>query len=181
MRGALLLLAMGIAALLLQGALLRFVPPALCPDLGLLLVIALALSVGGASGLLAAALLGFAGDLLSGSLLGQHVLLRVVAFGAVRTANGSLELRRPIPLAILALVATLGHALLLAVTSAWMGARVELSIDVGLELALQAGVNALFAPLVGVLMDSLSARAVEDETPRRGAPLGRGVPLGSGR
>jgi len=71
-----LILLIGIAAPVFQGVLNTFVPARFAPDLGFLVVIALGLHWRStAGGLVLAATLGFAADLLSGSLLGQQALL----------------------------------------------------------------------------------------------------------
>jgi hypothetical protein len=82
------LLALGALAPMLQSALAPYLSAALCPDIGLLLVVALGLSGRSvAGGLLFSGFVGFVADLLSGALLGQHALLRVLAFAAARGAN----------------------------------------------------------------------------------------------
>ncbi len=87
------LLAAGWAALVLQSVAARLAPPALCPELGLLVVVGLGLCMPAPSGLLLAAAIGYATDLLSGSLFGQHALLSVLAFGATRAASRGLNFR----------------------------------------------------------------------------------------
>jgi rod shape-determining protein MreD len=176
---AMLIVLLGALLLVVQGALVRFVPAAACPDVALLLVLALAIAVGGTSGLLGAALLGLAGDLLSGSLLGQHLLLRVLAFGAVYRASGSLDLSRNVVLIPLAAVLTLAHALALGVSAAWAGAPHRMAWEQLSDVGLQMAVNAACAPLVHRLIVALSPRNVEEDVPRR-AVTGR-MPIASNR
>ena len=89
MRQLLAMGALGVLALVIQSALATFVPPPYCPDLGLLVVIAIGLRWRGLTvGLLLAALLGFAADIMSGTLMGQHALLRMVAFASAFSRSG---------------------------------------------------------------------------------------------
>jgi len=95
------LFAAGVFALVLQGALATLVPPPWCPDLGLLVVITIGLrwrALG--TGLVLAAALGFAADILSGSLVGQHALLRVIAFASAYLAGRQLNLKGSLPLVV---------------------------------------------------------------------------------
>lgn len=113
MRKLLGLLALGVAALLVQGTLATFLPVYLLPDLVFLVVVGAAVAVGGVEGLAAAALLGWTADLLSGALLGQHALLLSLAYAATRIANLKLNLLRALPrvafVAGLSLAYDLGH------------------------------------------------------------------------
>ena len=90
MKAALAFLGLGALAIVVQGALVGVFPARWCPDLGFLMVIGLGTrwrSSGG--GLVISAALGYLADLLSGSLLGQHLLLRMFAYAAARRANPS--------------------------------------------------------------------------------------------
>jgi len=100
---ALALAGLAFVALVVQTGVARVVPVPWCPDIGLLFVVGLGLALRRAStGLVLSALVGYLSDLLSGSLLGQHMLLRMAAFGAARIGSRRLNLRGPVPLAIFA-------------------------------------------------------------------------------
>jgi len=143
MKPALALAAAGLLALWVRGVLASVLPPAVCPDLGLVFVIALGLHAPGAAGLLLAAGLGYVADALAGSLLGQHGLLFAVAFVMTRVAGARLDLHRGTPAVCWVGVLTAAHGLGLVLltrfftaATGWPGAEL---------LALQAGVNALVA------------------------------------
>ena len=89
-------------------------PAPWCPDLGLVVVVGLGLWLQGASGLGAAAVLGYVADLLSGSLLGQHALLRTLAYGMTRIAHAKLNLSGWLSLALLVGLLSLGNGIVLA-------------------------------------------------------------------
>ena len=170
------ILGMGAFAIVLQGALAGFLSPSWCPDLGFLIVIALGPRFSsGAGGLSVAAILGYFSDLLSGSLLGQHVLLRMLAFGAARRAGRQLDLRGVLPQAVFAGSLSGLNALAFAVVTAffvgsgfgWPAPRALLA---------HAAVDAVFAPLVAVAVDRLLAWVGEDDASRslmRFEPRGR--------
>ncbi len=94
MKRVCVLLALGALAPMIQGALGTFIPLHLCPDLGLLLVVGLGLCWRStAGGVALSAAMGMIADLLSGSLLGLHMLLRIFSFGAARVCSQQLNLR----------------------------------------------------------------------------------------
>jgi len=168
LKKALALISLGALAPMLQSAVTQFVPAALCPDLGLLLVVAVGLcgrSVAG--GLIFAAFVGFVADLLSGALLGQHALLRVLAFVAARGASAHLNLigagSKGILVAFLTVLNGVAMGALTAFFSpgsgfAWIGVS---------ELALRALVNAIAAPLVTLLVSTVLDRFGDDDGGRR--------------
>lgn len=118
MKQGLALAGLGMLTLVLQGALATIVPPPWCPDLALLVVISIGLRWRGlAIGLCLAAALGFAADLLSGSLMGQHALLRLLSFIAAFFAGRQLNLKGSLPLATFAGGLSVGYGLLLYVLS----------------------------------------------------------------
>jgi cell shape-determining protein MreD len=172
---SLVLLLVGAVGQLLAGALARFVPGALCPDVTLLVCVALALRVGDARALLAAAALGYGADLLSGSPFGLSALLAVLAFALTRLADGSLELRRP--LATAALVAALTPTLALAGLGAALFFDTPMSVGgfrfVG-ALVLRTVVNVAAAPVVDALALLITARTGDDDLARRATPLATG-------
>ena len=96
---------------------------------------------------LLSAALGFIADLLSGSLLGQHTLLRIFAFGAARACSQQLNLRGVIPRATfviaLTVVTTLGSGVLTSFFAAGPGVDGEMLR----ELVPHALINGAFAPL----------------------------------
>ncbi len=148
MKRVLALLAIGAFAPMAQGAVGTFVPLHYCPDFGLLLVVGLGLCWRSAAGGVAlSATLGFIADLLSGSLLGQHMLLRIFAFGAARVCSRQLNLRGVIPqatfVAVLTAVSALGTGALTAFFSAGPGVDGEMLR----ELIPHALINGAFAPL----------------------------------
>jgi len=174
MIAALVLFVLGLIAMVAEGAAASFLPALLCPDLALLLVIAMALNLGGARALLASAALGYAADVLSGAPLGQHALLHVLAFGAASIANHALELRTPLAQAALAGVLTLFNGTLLSVIGAMLGGSFVVDLRFLLQLASQAALSCVFAPLVCALVDAVAARTSEEEPPRRSVPLPTG-------
>jgi rod shape-determining protein MreD len=100
---AVVLLALSTLVLMIEGAIAAMVPVRFVPDLGLLLVLAFALSVRNpTAGVLLAAYLGFVTDVFSGALLGQNVLLSIVLFGISRFSGARLNLRGAIPQALFA-------------------------------------------------------------------------------
>jgi rod shape-determining protein MreD len=98
-RSALALSALALGALVLQGTLAALLPPALTPDLALLVALVAAVVAPALPALLLAAGLGFGADLLSGTLLGEQALLRLLAFAATRFVSSQFHLERGIPLA----------------------------------------------------------------------------------
>lgn len=167
MKRGLALLAAGLFLLMAQGAATSVLPARFVPDVGLLLVFGIALSVRNAgAGVALAAAIGYATDLFSGSLLGEHVLLRMAAFGAARFAGARLNLRGPLSRALCVAVLTVGHAVglwLLAAFFAPGGAGTSIGLDVVLT---QAFVNALVAPVFTELVTLLSTRLGEEESGR---------------
>ena len=175
MRRPLSLLLLGLLALVLQGGAVRVLPGALCPDLGLLVVLAAGLSLTPATGLGIAAALGWAADLLSGALLGQHALLRVVAFAVTRIANRQLDLRRRAPLWVLALALSAGTEVGVGGLSWLMGGAFPFTLPDIRIIVLHAVVTAFFALPVVRLVERVQGQLTEGGTPRRVIHLdGRG-------
>jgi rod shape-determining protein MreD len=157
------LLALGMAVLMLQGTLATFLPVRLLPDLVFLVVVGAAIAVGGLEGLAAAALLGWAMDLLSGALLGQHALLLALAYAATRVANLQLNLLRALPrvafVAGLSLAYDGGHA---ALASLFAGAPAPGWAFVG-DALIHALANALCAPAGLLAVQQMAALLSGDE------------------
>ena len=168
MRRALALVALGLLAVFVQGALATHLRPPWSPDLGLLVVVAFGLHWRGfAGGLCASAALGYVSDVLSGSLFGQHALLRLLAFAGARLASRQLNLRGPLPLAIFAAALTAVYALaLLALTSFFTGAA-DWGLGGVVDTLRHALINALGAPVVAAAVERVATWTGEDEAARR--------------
>jgi rod shape-determining protein MreD len=161
------LLGIGVAAIVMQGALATVLPPPWCPDLALLVLVGIGLRWRGlARGLVIAALLGYSRDLLSGSLLGQHALLYLFAFTSTVVATRQLNLRGSWPLAGFAAALTVLYGLaMLALTGFFVGG-VELSLSwLGAQLV-HAAMTAVFAPALSALVGRASDWADDDPARR---------------
>ncbi len=168
MRRTAAVLALGLLATLVQSVLAGVLPPAACPDLGLLVVMAIALTWRSAgAGLLLAALLGCSADLLSGTLFGQHLLLRVLVFCGTGLVRASLNLLGVLPQAVLAALWSAANAWGLAVTSSFFAPDLPLAAPPLGALAVHAAVNAAAAPLVVGLVARLVARLGKDDAGAR--------------
>ena len=169
-----MLFSLGIAALVLQSALALVLPHPFCPDFGLLVVIAIGLYWEPLpSGFTLAAALGYATDVLSSSLLGQHAMLRLLAFAAARLGGRQLNLRGSLPLAVFAGGLTIVYALALQGQLAFFaGAQAEVGA-VGRTLV-HAAVNAFFAPIVAMFVERASSWAGDDDVARRAVRLEAG-------
>lgn len=171
MKRLLVLAAIGLFGPIVQGAVSPFVPPDLCPDIGLLLVIALGLTFRNTvAGIGLAAWVGFVCDLLSGALLGQHAIARVFAFSVARLAGFQMNLRGGFTQLTLTAAITVMSALLLSGLTAFFTASTAAPMASAVELARHAAVNALLAPLVVPLVGQLIALTGDDEH-RRVLPL----------
>ena len=163
MKTGLALLALGALAPMLQSALAPYISAALCPDLGLLLVVAVGLSGRSvAGGLLFSGFVGFVADLLSGALLGQHALLRVLAFAAARSANVHVNLVGIGAKGIFVAILTVLNGLAMGGITAFFSPGTGFAAIGIRELALGALVNALVAPLV-TLVVSFALTRLDDE------------------
>ncbi len=157
MKRVLALLAIGALAPMIQGVVGTFVPLHYCPDLGLLLVVGLGLCWRStAGGIALSAALGLIADLLSGSLLGQHMLLRIFAFGAARACNRQLNLRGLIPQAIFVVALTVVTTLGTGALTAFFGAGRGVDGEMLRELIPHALINGAFAPLGVWLVERVS-------------------------
>jgi cell shape-determining protein MreD len=157
------LLALGVAALVVQGATATVLSPPWTPDLALLVLIGIGLRWHGlAGGLLLAALLGYATDLLSGSLFGQHALLNLFAFSGTVIAARQLNLRGSWPLASFALAVTCLYGLaMLAITGFFVGG-VELRFGwLGAQI-MHGAVTGAFAPALSGLVGRAANWADDD-------------------
>ena len=148
MKRVLALLAIGALAPMIQGAIGTFIPLHYCPDLGLLLVVGLGLCWRStAGGIALSAALGLIADLLSGSLLGQHMLLRIFAFGAARACSRQLNLRGVIPRVTFVMGLTVVTALGTGALTAFFGVGRGVDGEMLRELVPHALINGAFAPL----------------------------------
>ncbi len=157
------LLGLGVAAIVLQGALATVVSPPWCPDLALLVLVGIGLRWRGlARGLLLAALLGYSRDLLSGSLLGEHALLYLFTFTGTVVATRQLNLRGSWPLAGFAAGLTVFYGFgMLALTGFFVGG-VDFRLNwLGAELV-HAGVTGICAPAVSAVVGWASDWADDD-------------------
>ncbi len=151
------LLAIGALAPMIQGAVGTFVPLHYCPDLGLLLVVGRGLCWRStASGVVLSAALGFIADLLSGSLLGQHMLLRIFAFGATRVCSRQLNLRGVIPRATFVVVLTVVSALGTGALTSFFSVGPGVDGEMLRELIPHALINGAFAPFGVWLVERIS-------------------------
>ena len=168
MKRTLALLLIGIAAPMVQGAMNTFVPARFTPDLGFLIVIGLGLHWRSAAGGLAmSAALGFVADLLSGSLLGEHALLRLLAFGVARSASRRLNLRGSLPQAIFVLFFTAVNVLGIGVLNTFFTSGGGFDMVTLRDLLPHASINALFAPLVSRVVEVVATSLGDDEGGRR--------------
>ncbi len=174
MKSTLAVLAFGLLALMLQGGLARALPPPWCPDLAWLVVVGLGLRWPGfLSGFLLSALLGFAMDAVSGSLLGQHALLRLLTYLAAAIAARQLDLSGGIPTALLTFALSLAYGFgIVATRSVFLGPEL-LGIEVFAVAVAQAVVHMLSAGVVVGLVERIVNRFADEEVSRRsGLALG---------
>jgi rod shape-determining protein MreD len=162
---------LGLAMTMIQGAIPFVISPPWCPDLCMLVVIAVGLYWRRwYSGLLLAMALGFFADVLSGSLLGTHALVSLVIFVVAWLSSRQLNLRSPLALSIFAAIVSLFDVF---ATLALTGFFVSVSLPVGALWAdgwIHAAVNALFAVPVVALVAAVISR-VDGETGSRQALL----------
>jgi rod shape-determining protein MreD len=157
LKRVLALLAIGALAPMIQGAIGTFVPLQYCPDLGLLLVVGLGLCWRStAGGIALSAALGLIADLLSGSLFGQHMLLRIFSFGAARACSQQLNLRGVVPRAIFVVALTVVTALGTGVLTSFFGVGRGVDGEMMRELIPHALINGACAPLGVWLVERIS-------------------------
>ena len=167
MKRVAVLAAIAFAALVLQAAAARVLPPPWCPDLGLLVVVGFGLGMrSAATGVVLAALVGYVSDLLSGSLLGQHMLLRMAAFAAARIGSRQLNLRGRAPLAIFTAGLSAGYALALWALVAFFARGAEPALPGVHDFVAQAVVNGLLGPIVAPAVAWVSLALGDEEGAR---------------
>lgn len=158
---------LGLLAPMIQGALACFVPAGWVPDAGFLLVMALGLAWPGVvTGALLATGVGFVDDLLSGSLLGQHALLWLCAFGTARVVSSHVNLHGVPTQMVLTASLTLGAGLAMSALTAFFSPQAGAGLASGAALLRHAAVNALTSPLAISGVTALLAR-LDDESGRR--------------
>jgi rod shape-determining protein MreD len=159
-RSALALAGLALGALVLQGTLAALLPPALTPDLALLVALVAAVVAPALPALLLAAGLGFGADLLSGTLLGEQALLRLLAFAATRFVSSQFHLERGLPLASYCLAIGLLDPLGLAALSRLFSGASPIGWEALPTVAVRALLGAALAGgvhrIVGAALDSLS-------------------------
>jgi rod shape-determining protein MreD len=157
------LLLVGLLIPVAQGAVAPFLPSGACPDLGLLLVIGFGVSLRStAAGVGVAAWIGFVSDLLSGSLLGQHAVLRVLAFGAARLTSLHMNLQGPFTQMALGGALTLASAFGTVALTAFFAAGAT-TLAPALEIVWHTAVNAVAAPFAVAAVARLLALLGEDD------------------
>jgi cell shape-determining protein MreD len=167
LKRTLALIALGLFAPMVQGAMVPFLPRGACPDAGLLLVIAIGLSLRATGmGVALTAGVGFVADLLSGALLGSHAFLWMLAFGVARFTSLHVNLKGPFMQIALAASLTVGAALGLAGLTAFFGSAGGHSLVAPVELLRQVIANGLTAPFAIASISWLVARLSDDGGPR---------------
>jgi rod shape-determining protein MreD len=169
---ALVLLGLALLALVVQSAAARTLAPRWCPDLGLLVVVGLGLALRSAvTGVVLSAAVGYLCDLLSGSLLGQHTLLRMAAFGVARVGSRKLNLRGAMPLAAFSAALAAGNVLALWALAAFFAAGTAPPPPPSGDFLAQALVNGILAPPVAAVVARVCQALGRDEEGARLMPL----------
>lgn len=173
------LLAVGFLALILQGAVARTIPPPWCPDLGWLVVVGLGLRWQRfLPGVIAAVTLGYGMDLLSGSLMGQHALMRLLTYLAAALAARQLDLSGGIPVSIFVFTSTLVYGVVVVATlSLFVGAG-GVDFQVLMDAFCHALANVIAAGPIISLVERILVRLSDEEVGRR-APISLRLHRGS--
>ena len=173
------MIAVGLLALVLQGALARSIPPPWCPDLGWLVVVALGLRWPRfLSGVLAAVILGYSMDLLSGSLMGQHALMRLLTYLAAALAARQLDLSGALPVSILVFGGTLVYGVATVAILAFFTGAGGVDLNVLIDAVCHGIANVLAAGPMLSLVERVLARFSDEEGGRR-APVSIGLRRGN--
>lgn len=179
MRRLLAVLVIGLIALGVQGGLAMLVPRQLCPDLGLLVVIAIGLHWRDAtSGMFIAAGLGFTADVLSSSIFGGHALLRLLVFAMTTLSRRRMDLQGGVAMALFVGAMTVAYTLGLFLLMRFFGAASDGFRWSGIGgLFPHALVNAVCAPMVSAMLIRICDWA-DSEGSRRGLVIdaGRSAP-----
>ena len=173
------LLGVGLLALILQGAIARTISPPWCPDLAWLVVVAAGLRWPSVlAGVCLAVILGYSMDLVSGSLMGQHALMRLLTFLAAAVVSRQLDLSGSVAVSILVFGMTMFYGIaMVGVLTFFVGAE-----GIGLPVLADAFCHALanvvaMGPVLS-LVERLLIRLSDEEIGRR-APLTMGLHRGS--
>ena len=174
MKSVLAAIGLGLAALIVQGALARTIPPPWCPDLAWLVVVGVGLRWPGfLSGLFVVAPLGFAMDLLSGSLMGQHALMRILSYLTAALASRQLDLSGGLSVAIFVFSLSLAYGAGIAATLSFFVGSEVVGFDLLGKTFAHAVVNVLAAAPMIRLVERVLARFSDDEITRRSTlPIG---------
>lgn len=178
MKAVAAVLAMGLAALVFQGALARVLPPPWCPDFAWLVVVALGLRWPSLlSGAFAAVALGYAMDLVSGSLMGQHALMRLLTFLAAAMGARQLDLSGALPVSIFVFFMTLLYGIVtVGILSFFVGSE-GFSWMVAGDAFAHAMVNVVATPPILAWVERVLVRLSEEDLGRR-APFSVGMTRG---
>jgi rod shape-determining protein MreD len=161
--GLLKLAAFGALLLLAQALLGSLLPPALRPDLALVLALGLGLHSRATGALALAFGVGFAVDVLSGAPLGLYALLRGTACAATRLLDQALYLRAGLPRNAYVFAYALADPLLLQATLAAFAPEARLPWDVVLWRAPGVALlSALAAPAVLSVCRRLDERGASE-------------------
>ena len=162
MKSVAAIFAVGVLALVVQGALARTIPPPFCPDLAWLVVVGIGLRWPHfVSGVVLAVVLGYGMDLLSGSLMGQHALLRLVSFLAAALAARQLDLSGGVPVGIFVLVISVVYGVAVITSLSFLVDANRPGFDVVGALLAHAIVNA-----TGIQSDAIRQLADPTASPR---------------
>ncbi|MFK7896785.1 MAG: hypothetical protein AB8G23_13165 [Myxococcota bacterium] len=174
MKANVAVLLFGLFALMIQGALARTLPPPWCPDLAWLVVIGVGLRWPTfLSGLLIAVVLGYAMDLVSGSLMGQHAFMRLVSYLAAALASRQLDLSGAIPVSIFVFGMTFVYGVMIVATLAFFVGSDGMGFTIVGSAMGHAVANVLAAGPIIAIVDKIVARLAEDDGSRRaGLPIG---------
>ncbi|MCP3985744.1 MAG: hypothetical protein GY723_15270 [bacterium] len=165
MRKAIVLLLLGLLALVIEGALATGMSVRFIPQASLLAAVAAGLVLRPGEGLVVAALLGLGADALSGTLLGQQAMLRILEVVATRGIAAQLDLRNGFPLVFFVFAIALVDAALL-VTGSWFFLGLSFhGSEVG-GVLVRAVVTGLCAPAVSSLAQGLVERLDESQARR---------------
>lgn len=165
MKKAVVLLLLGLFALMVESALAAGMPVRFVPQASLLATVAAGLVLRPAEGLLVAAVLGLSADALSGTLLGQQTMLRILELVATRGIAAQLDLRHALPLvAFVTFLSIADAALLVAQSRFFLGLAFHGSELVG--VLVRAVATGLCAPVVGSLAFRLVGRLDERQARR---------------
>jgi rod shape-determining protein MreD len=169
-KSILALLLLGFAALIVQGALARTIPPPWCPDLAWLVVIGVGLRWPRvSSGAFVAVSLGYAMDLLSGSLMGQHAFMRLISYLIAAVASRQLDLSGGLPVGIFVFGMTILYGLGIVATLAFFVGSDVIGFDVLTSSVGHAVANVVAAGPMIALVERVLARFSDEEIGQRGS------------